>query len=184
MAARTRAQRTDAERQRPIPASMQPSDAGLATGERITARAANLLLSSIDQLSELPHPIERAVGATRMLDALKSVIDELKDMRRDAVKDAYEAGSSESGWYGYSALAQQLGISPSRVRQILYDITTDSSGAPLVRDEDPVAIREVAGARREAIRLLRRAQTPAAVAQATGLSLAEVKRIAAELAAG
>ena len=184
MAARTRALSADTERQRPIPAAMQPSEAGLAQGERITARAANLLLTSIEQLAALPHPIERAVGATRLLDALKTVIDELKDVRRQAVKDAYEAGSSESGWYGYTALAQQLGISPSRVRQILFDITTDSSGAPQVRDDDPVAIREVASARREAIRLLRRAQTPASVAQATGLTLAEVKRLASELSAG
>lgn len=181
MAGRT--QGADTERQRPIPASMQPSDAGLAQGERITARAANVLLASIEQLATLPHPIERAVGATRLLDALKTVIDELKDVRRDAVKDAYEAGSSESGWYGYTALAQQLGISPSRVRQILFDITTDRTGAPQVRDEDPVAIRELASARREAIRLLRRGETPASVAKATGLSMAEVKRMAAELSA-
>lgn len=162
---------------------MIPSDAGLAAGERLTARAANLLLQSIEQVAALPHPVERAVAATRLMDAMKTVVDELKDVRRTAVKDAYEAGSSESGWYGYSALAQQLGISASRVRQILFDITTDSRGNPEVRDEDPLAIREVAAARRDAIRLLRRGRTSAEVAAETGLTQVEITRLAAELAA-
>ncbi len=165
-------------RQRPIPPELEPSAAGVAGAERVSARATNVLLAAIDQMSTLTHPIERAMGATRLLEALTAVIDEVKDVRRDAVKEAYAKGSALSGWYGYTALAHQLGISPSRVRQILYDITTDASGTPQVRDDEAATIRSKASARREALRLLQRGLPVAQVAGATGLSAAETKRLA------
>lgn len=173
--------KTAIDRTRPIPDAMVPSATGLAAAERTAARAANILLQAIEDIAALGHPIERAVGATKLLEAMKIVTDEVKEVRRLAVKDAYEAGSSESGWYGYSALASQLGISASRVRQILFDISLDRQGNPEIRDEEALEIRETAAARRDAVKQLKRGVSQKDVAAETGLALSEVRTLAREI---
>lgn len=169
-----------AERERPIPESMLPSEAGVQAVDLLIARMANALLQAVDEIDDMDHPIERAIGSTALLDTLTNVINEVKEVRRAAVKDAYEMGRSEpgGGWYGYSALGNQIGLSPSRVRQILYDISISPDGKPEIRDDEVESIREVANARRDAIRMIKAGAAQDDIVTKTGLTAAEIVRIA------
>jgi hypothetical protein len=171
------------ERERSLPKSMLPGDECIVFIDTLNTRAANLLLQMVDEIDDLEHPIERALGSTRLIQTIMAAITEVKEVRRAAVKDAYEMGRSEpgGGWYGYSAIATQIGLSSSRVRQILLDLSVKTDGTLVIRDNEAEIIRELAGARRDAIRMLRAGKSEDQVTEETGISPLEVPAIATAL---
>lgn len=172
------------ERSRPIPEAMLPSEDGLVAIDRMIARVANVMLETIAEIEDIDHPIERSISVTAFIEVMNEIAVRAKDVRRDAVKDAYEQGRSVSGWYGYAALGSQIGLSASRVRQILFDISTDKTGKQEIRDKELIDIRDVANARRAAIRMLRQGTDHHVIAKETGLPAADVHKIARALIEG
>jgi hypothetical protein len=148
----------------------------MARGSDITARVASAVLAEKDKVLALGHPIAEAYAITLMIESLTEIIADLKATRRDSLAQAYELGQSKSGWYGYGAIAEQIGLSTSRVRQILFDVNEGQA-----RDDSATQLREHAVRCREAVKLLKKGVLPKEVARVTGLPVKEVKTLSAEL---
>ena len=83
--------------------SDQPSD---------TSRDSDTFLA---WLSGVPDPQERYRRATEELEKHQRAVEQLSSVRASAAADAYESGDS------VRALAQQLGVSPARVHQLIQE---------------------------------------------------------------
>jgi methylphosphotriester-DNA--protein-cysteine methyltransferase len=64
-------------------------------------------------LEGVPDPQERYRRATAELEKHQQVVERLSSVRASAASDAYESGDT------VRALAEQLGVSPSRVHQLI-----------------------------------------------------------------
>jgi len=71
--------------------------------------------SFITWLEEVPDPQERYRRATAELEKHQQVVERLSSVRAVAASDAYESGET------VRALAEQLGVSPSRVHQLIQE---------------------------------------------------------------
>jgi DNA-directed RNA polymerase specialized sigma24 family protein len=81
-------------------------------------------------LEGVPDPQERYRRATEELERHQQVVERLSSVRATAAADAYESGET------VRALAERLGVSPSRVHQLIQDAKsrstkeTDRKGRP------------------------------------------------------
>jgi DNA-directed RNA polymerase specialized sigma24 family protein len=71
-------------------------------------------------LEGVPDPQERYRHATRELGRHQEVVERLSSVRASAAADAYESGKT------VRALAEQLGVSPSRVHQLISEAKSRS----------------------------------------------------------
>jgi DNA-directed RNA polymerase specialized sigma24 family protein len=69
-------------------------------------------------LDQVPDPQERYRRATEELEKHQRAVEELSAVRAEAASDAHEAGAS------IRALAERLGVSPSRVHQLIQEART------------------------------------------------------------
>jgi DNA-directed RNA polymerase specialized sigma24 family protein len=74
-------------------------------------------------LEGVPDPRERYRRATAELEKHQQVVERLSSVRASAASDAYESGDT------VRALAEQLGVSPSRVHQLIKESKARSSKA-------------------------------------------------------
>jgi DNA-directed RNA polymerase specialized sigma24 family protein len=66
-------------------------------------------------LEGVPNPQERYMRATEELEKHQAAVERLSAVRASAAADAYDEGDS------VRALAQRLGVSPSRVHQLIQE---------------------------------------------------------------
>jgi DNA-directed RNA polymerase specialized sigma24 family protein len=71
-------------------------------------------------LEGVPDPQERYRRATEELERHQQVVERLSSVRASAAADAYESGET------VRALAEQLGVSPSRVHQLIQEAKSRS----------------------------------------------------------
>lgn len=71
-------------------------------------------------LERVPDPQERYRRATEELERHQQVVERLSWVRANAAADAYESGET------VRALAEQLGVSPSRVHQLISEAKSRS----------------------------------------------------------
>jgi DNA-directed RNA polymerase specialized sigma24 family protein len=71
-------------------------------------------------LEGVPDPQERYRRATEELEKHQQVVERLSSVRASAAADAYESGET------VRALAEQLGVSPSRVHQLIQEAKSRS----------------------------------------------------------
>jgi DNA-directed RNA polymerase specialized sigma24 family protein len=69
----------------------------------------------LEWLEGVPDPQERYRRATAELEKHQQVVERLSSVRANAASDAYESGDT------VRALAEQLGVSPSRVHQLIQE---------------------------------------------------------------
>jgi DNA-directed RNA polymerase specialized sigma24 family protein len=69
----------------------------------------------LDWLKGVPDPQERYRRATEELEKHQRAVEQLSSVRALAAADAYESGDS------VRALAERLGVSPSRVHQLIQE---------------------------------------------------------------
>jgi len=72
-------------------------------------------------LEGVPDPQERYRRATAELEHHQQVVERLSSVRASAAADAYEAGET------VRALAEQLGVSPARVHQLISEAKSRST---------------------------------------------------------
>jgi DNA-directed RNA polymerase specialized sigma24 family protein len=77
--------------------------------------------SFLKWLEEVPDPRERYRRATEELEKHQQVVEQLSSVRALAAADAYESGDT------VRSLAEQLGVSPSRVHQLIQEARTRSA---------------------------------------------------------
>lgn len=78
--------------------------------EKTTNPALDTLIKG---LREIPDPLDQALAAGALMEAMKTAVTEIKDLRIEAVKSL-----SNVGW-GYQRIAEALGVSKPRVQQLL-----------------------------------------------------------------
>lgn len=113
-----------AARQRPAGPGAQISDRDAAQARAVLSRVLDDLsaahAAAVHALADIEHPVERARAAMLVRRAttgdLASFTD---DVFESAVIEAYTTGKKSHGWYGYGALADQLGLSRARVQQVV-----------------------------------------------------------------
>lgn len=71
------------------------------------------------RLNRIEHPVQRAKAVYAVRRLVGESAGSWDPILRDAVLEAYALGKSGSGWYGYGALAEDLGVSRARVQQIV-----------------------------------------------------------------
>jgi DNA-directed RNA polymerase specialized sigma24 family protein len=71
--------------------------------------------SFLEWLEGVPDPRERYRRATEELEKHQQVVEQLSSVRALAAADAYESGET------VRTLAEQLGVSPSRVHQLIQE---------------------------------------------------------------
>lgn len=67
----------------------------------------------VEDLRNIPDPLEQALAAGRLMESFKSAVSQSKDIRIGAVQTL-----SGIGW-GYQRIAESLGVSKPRVQQLL-----------------------------------------------------------------
>jgi DNA-directed RNA polymerase specialized sigma24 family protein len=72
-------------------------------------------------LEAVPDPRERYRRATEELDKHQKAVERLSAVRATAASDAYESGET------IRALAEQLGVSPARVHQLIQEAKARSA---------------------------------------------------------
>jgi phage terminase small subunit len=77
----------------------------------------------LEWLEGVPDPQERYRRATAELEKHQQVVERLSSVRANAASDAYESGDT------VRALAEQLGVSPSRVHQLIQESKARTSKA-------------------------------------------------------
>jgi DNA-directed RNA polymerase specialized sigma24 family protein len=82
---------------------------------------ADVLVASLERL---PDPDERYRQATQELERHQQAIERLSSVRADAAAQAYDSGDS------VRSLAQRLGVSPSRVHQLIKEARARSANDP------------------------------------------------------
>lgn len=169
-----------AGRTRPVdwvnpPTAEQIAEADTATTAalRTLDEAAETALLTVARIS---HPVERAKAAMRVRQhtttEMATVTDELF---RDAVVEAYARGRAEHGWYGYGALAEELGLSRARVQQVV-----NGTWKGAAKDTGRVtALRESADRARQVKQYARAGRTAPEIARTLGMSPAEVRDLLA-----
>lgn len=162
------------KRTRSIPEELEPPQREMNRGPEITARFKNAFSSVLASLDRLEHPVARAHAAGLLAEALSEALNDTKDVRRAAVVQAYEDGQQVSGWYGFGTLGEQLGISGSRVRQIVFDV---AKGEARDKTRDIDEQRRHASAVRSARKMLAKGTPAKVVAETTGLSLKDVEAL-------
>lgn len=78
----------------------------------------------VASLERLPDPDERYRQATEELERHQQAIERLSSVRADAAAEAYDSGDS------VRSLAQRLGVSPSRVHQLIKEARARSANDP------------------------------------------------------
>lgn len=112
-------------------ARQRPAGPGAQVSDEDTAQAAAVLASvladlsaahaaAVQALTGITHPVERARAAMLVRRATTgSLALSTDDVFEAAVVEAYTRGKQSHGWYGYGALADQLGLSRARVQQVV-----------------------------------------------------------------
>jgi len=67
----------------------------------------------IDNLRDIPDPLQQAIAAGTLMEDLKRATSEIKDIRIEAVQTL-----NSIGW-GYQKIAEAMGLSKPRVQQLL-----------------------------------------------------------------
>jgi DNA-binding NarL/FixJ family response regulator len=101
-----------------------PTEAEVEETRRVVEASLRDLSEAADsvllRLSRIHNPVERAKAALEVRRFSAADLTSVSDgLFRDAVIEAYAAGRAEHGWYGYGALAEDLGLSRARVQQIV-----------------------------------------------------------------
>jgi len=78
----------------------------------------------VESLERLPDPQVRYRQATEELERHQQAIERLSSVRADAAAQAYDSGDS------VRSLARRLGVSPSRVHQLIQEARARSAGDP------------------------------------------------------
>jgi DNA-directed RNA polymerase specialized sigma24 family protein len=76
----------------------------------------------LEWLDGVPDPQERYRRATAALEKHQRVVEQLSSVRATAASEAYESGET------VRALAEQLGVSPSRVHQLIQEAKARPQG--------------------------------------------------------
>jgi hypothetical protein len=129
------------ERARPAPRINQPtSEQAVHAAEAMTAinRVLDEAMTAVSGLlAGIDNPLERARAAEQVLHGLRGDrVAGPTQVRRAAMREAYERGRTVSGKYGFGALADDLGtMSKARVQQILTGpgSSVEDEGAPTVQ---------------------------------------------------
>lgn len=170
-----------AGRVRPSGSANVPSPEEREQASKACADAVAILNDAMDAvvvtLGRIVNPVERAKAALEVRRFSGAEVTGATDgLFRDAVIEAYTAGRAEHGWYGYGALAEELGLSRARVQQVVSG-TWKKADKP---DSARVAsLRAAADQTRTVRRLAGAGHDPATIAQETGLSVEAVSDLLA-----
>lgn len=152
----------------PTPADIEQARTIVEASVQQLSEAANAVLLALGQIR---NPVERAKAVMEIRRYTTHDLAALTDgLFRDALIEAYTVGRAEHGWYGYGALAEELGLSRTRVQQVVNG--TWKGGR---KDNDLVAsLRAGAEQARTVRRLAAAGWTTEQIGAETGLSVEAV----------